>query len=258
MLEGTKITHHTFKETPLLWRKIGPWCMTRGKNNNNKKSVQTCSPGLKKVQSYLYAQNKPLKPIKFTKPKIVLFTFQISASMRHFANMLRLQNVQVDKDMQRWPFNKSQLSQERLCPPGPQVPKNRDGVQWSWQCTTQDPVTWGRSFTVRKPCPTPVLHPDQQEPLRGSRRHGVEDCFLNKCARKKQEILMLPNLSISEQNKELVLPMPVKANLNLWGVLAASRLRVSQLKQLWKGFPASIQGMIGTLWLICYTSFHEQ
>lgn len=34
---------------------------------------------------------------------------------------------------------------------------------------------------------------------------------------------MLINLSISEQNKELVLSMPVKANLNLWGVLAASR-----------------------------------
>lgn len=88
-------------------------------------------------------------------------------------------------------------------PPGPQVPKNRDGVQWSWQRTTQDPVTWGRSFTVRKPCPTPVLHPDQEEPLQGSRRRGVKDCFLNKCARKEQEILMLINLSISEQNKEL-------------------------------------------------------
>lgn len=165
MLEGTKITHHTFKETPLLWRKKDWTVMHNKRKKQQKERLQTCSPGLKKVQSYLCAQNKPLKPIKFTKPKIVLFTFQISASMRHFANMLRLQNVQVDKDMQRWPFSKSRLSQERLCPSGPQVPKNRDGVQWSWQCTTQDPVTWGRSFTVRKPCPTPVLHPDQQEPL---------------------------------------------------------------------------------------------
>lgn len=31
---------------------------------------------------------------------------------------------------------------------------------------------------------------------------------------------MLFNLSISEQKKELVLLMPMKANLNLWGVLA--------------------------------------
>lgn len=29
------------------------------------------------------------------------------------------------------------------------------------------------------------------------------DCFLNKCAIKKQEILILFNLSISEKNKEL-------------------------------------------------------
>lgn len=34
---------------------------------------------------------------------------------------------------------------------------------------------------------------------------------------------MLFDLSIRERNKELVLLMPVKANLNLWGVLAASR-----------------------------------
>lgn len=34
---------------------------------------------------------------------------------------------------------------------------------------------------------------------------------------------MLFNCSTSEQNKELVLPMPMKANLNLWEVLAASR-----------------------------------
>lgn len=108
----TLLKKHLYSEG----RKIRPWYMTRGKKKTE--SLQTCSPRLKKVPSSLCAQNKPLKPIKFTKPKIVLFTFQISASMRHFANMLRLQNVQVDKDMQRWPFNKSQLSQEQLCPPG--------------------------------------------------------------------------------------------------------------------------------------------
>lgn len=41
------------------------------------------------------------------------------------------------------------------------------------------------------------------------------DCFLNKCAIKKQETLVLFDLSIRERNKELVLLMPVKANLNL-------------------------------------------
>lgn len=146
-------------------RKIRLWCMTKGEKKNPKKQKPANLFPRTQKDAKLCVQNKSLKPQQFTKPKIVLFTFQISASMRHFANMLRLQNVQVDKDMQRWPFNKSRLSQERLCPPGPQVPKNRDGVQWSWQRATQDPVTWGRSFTVRKPCPTPVLHPDQQEPL---------------------------------------------------------------------------------------------
>lgn len=89
-----------------LWRKkkIRPKCIAK-----KKKSLQKFPPRLKKVRSDLCAQNKPLKPIKFTKPKIVLFTFQIFASTRHSANMLRLQNVQVDKDMQRWPFNKSRL-----------------------------------------------------------------------------------------------------------------------------------------------------
>jgi len=43
----------------------------------------------------------------------------------------------------------------------------------------------------------------------------VGDCFLNKCAIKKQEILVLFNLSIRERDKELVLLVPVKANLNL-------------------------------------------
>lgn len=101
-----KINHYTFKETLSLWRKKDQAMVHR---QEKKTACKNCPLGLKKVWSYLCAQNKLLKPIKFTKPKIVLFTFQISASMRHFANMLRLQNVQVDKDMQRWPFNKSRL-----------------------------------------------------------------------------------------------------------------------------------------------------
>lgn len=97
MLEGTKITHHVFKETYTLKEKKNQAKV----HCQKKKSLQKFPPRLKKVRSDLCAQNKPLKPIKFTKPKIVLFTFQIFASTRHSANMLRLQNVQVDKDMQR-------------------------------------------------------------------------------------------------------------------------------------------------------------
>lgn len=71
--------------------------MQRGEESQ----AATTDTGLRKVRSDLHAQNKRLKPIQFTKPKIVLFTFQIFASARHSANMLRLQNAQVDKDMQR-------------------------------------------------------------------------------------------------------------------------------------------------------------
>lgn len=98
MLEGTKFTHHVFKETYTLKEKK----KNQAKVHSQKKKKPAKFPlGLRTVRSDLCAQNKPLKPIKFTKPKIVLFTFQIFASTRHSANMLRLQNVQVDKDMQR-------------------------------------------------------------------------------------------------------------------------------------------------------------
>jgi len=117
-LEGTSYPLHFLQQKTPLCRKQNEAAVQRWEE----RQPATTDTALREVRSDSRAQNKPLQPIKFTKPKIVLFTFQIFASARHSANMLRLQNAQVDKDMQRWPFNKSRLLEERPCPPGPQVP----------------------------------------------------------------------------------------------------------------------------------------